>query len=63
MGRLFAFALCMMLLPASGGEVLREQVLFSMIFPQLVPQALLEESGKPPLDAMLELLFGEGEQA
>jgi len=41
MGRLFVFALCMMLLPASGGEVLREQVLFSMIFPQLGPRAVL----------------------
>ena len=63
MGRLFAFVLCMLLLPAPGGEVPNKPVLFSVIFPRLVPEATLPDGAWDSVEALLDVLFGEGEPA
>ena len=47
MGRFFAvLALVVLLLPAHGGVRTAEPVFFSMLFPQLIPECLLEENAQ-----------------
>ena len=43
MGRLFSYVLLfLMLLPVPKGEAAARPVFFSMLFPQLIPEAMLE---------------------
>jgi len=44
MGRLFsALFLCMLLLPAPASRTGAQPVFFSLLFPQLIPECLLED--------------------